>query len=473
MPYPWDTTPWGSVWSDPSPVPDALIVEIDWTSNPLEVPLNWTDVTSRVRGFSFNYGRQRELDRTEVGSGTILFKNLDRALDPSYTGSPYYPNVLPMRHVRIRATHHGTTYDVARGFVRSFPQSWPGKVGAEVAVEFEDAFSVLARMDLTAYSTEVLADAPIGYWRLRESLGTTALDEGGNSAGPFNGTYAGSFTLNQAGPLYGGSGAAWLTNASNGNVIIGNVAALNLAGDLTIEFWWRPSAASELGQETLLGSSATAPAPYEVTTTALGVGNGARPGYSGWDQSGQLALSYPLGWTNGILPANVWGHVAITRQAGQITFYVNGTAYPAVRSHQSAVQPSASVNVRIGWNVRDSGAILDGRMAHVAIYDHALSPDRIAAHYAAPFDTFVSQRTDLAIGGMLDAARWPATLRDLHIGRSTLIENTPDGPVLDWLLNAAEESEGGILYVAPDGRIAFRERLDAAISQATYGDGPG
>jgi len=112
-------------------------------------------------------------------------------------------------------------------------------------------------------------------------------------------------------------------------------------------------------------------------------------------------------------------------------------------------------------------------MAHVAIYDHALSSDRIAAHYAAKFDTFIAQRTDVAIGGMLDAVGWPSTLRDLHVGRSTLVENTPDGPVLDWLLNAAESSEGGILYVAPDGKITFRERLDAVTSQATYGDGAG
>src|SRR6266498_4625354 len=74
---------------------------------------------------------------------------------------------------------------------------------------------------------------------------------------------------------------------------------------------------------------------------------------------------------------------------------------------------------------------------------------------------------------MLDSVGWPATLRDLHVGRSILTENTPGGPVLDWLLKAAEESEGGILYAAPDGRITFRERLDAVTSQATYGDGAG
>jgi len=456
----------------------ALAVEIDWTSNPLAVPSNWTDMASRVRGFSFDYGRQRELDRTEVGSGTILFKNLDRALDPSHTGSPYYPNVVPMRHVRIRVTRRGQTYDVARGFIRSFPQSWPGKLGAEVAVEFEDAFSVLARMDLSAYSTEVLADQPVGYWRLREMTGTTALDEGGNSAGPFNGTYTGSFTLNQVGPLYGGSGTAALTNASNGNVIIGNQASLNLAGDLTIEFWWRPSTFSELAQETLLGSSVTAPAPYEVTTAALGVGNGAKPQYSGWDQSGQLALTYPLGWANGTLPANAWGHVVITRENGRITFYVNGVAYQAAFSHLSAVKPSASVDVRIGRNTRDSSGIVDSRMAHVAIYDHALSSDRIAAHYAAKIDTFVAQATGSHIGAILDAVGWPVGERNIDTGNSTIQETTPDGNALEWLLRVAEDSEYGLLSISGDGKISFHERHSLwksphSISRATFGDDVG
>src|SRR6266498_3756517 len=232
MPAPWDTTPWGSLWSDPS-FP-ALAVEVAWAVNPLITPSagDWDPITTWVREIGINQGRQHELSRTDAGTLAVTLNNEDRRFDPSDVASPYYPNVTPMRRIRVRATFAGTTYDLFQGFIESWPNTWEDV--AEVHLGAVDAFKLLNLFDLTAYSNEVLADAPLAYWRLREMTGTTALDEGGNSGGPLNGTYTGSFTLNQAGPLYGGSGAAWLTNASNGNVIIGNVAALNLAGDLTI-----------------------------------------------------------------------------------------------------------------------------------------------------------------------------------------------------------------------------------------------
>ena len=48
----------------------------------------------------------------------------------------------------------------------------------------------------TSYAAEVLADAPLGYWRMGEPSGTTMVDSSGNGR---NGTYAGS-------PVLGGTG---------------------------------------------------------------------------------------------------------------------------------------------------------------------------------------------------------------------------------------------------------------------------
>ncbi len=446
------------------PMP-TLVVEIDWTSNPLDLPSNWTDVTSRVRGFSFNYGRQRELDRTEVGSGTIVFKNLDRALDPSHTGSPYYPNVVPMRHVRIQATHHGTTYAVARGFIRSFPQTWPGKVGAEVAVEFEDAFSVLARTDLTAYSAEVLADNPLAYWRHRESLGTTALDEAGNSAGPFNGTYTAGVTLGAAGPLYGGSTAVDV-NGSTGYVDAGAPVPLRLTGPMTAEAWVR--ADTSPGLASIAGYADESITPVQLAFFLFSVNAGYPTLQWGANSTFQsVSASSSIG-------TGSWHHVAAIRDVQVVRLYIDGQLAGSATADTS-VRTGTTAKLFLGadWSGSAATHFFDGQIAHVAIYDYALSPDRISAHYAAKHDTLVAQRTDLAIGRMLDAAGWPAALRDLRVGRSTLVENTPNGPVLDWLLKAAEESEGGFLFVQPDGKITFRQRLDPFASQGTYGDGPG
>jgi hypothetical protein len=183
----------------------ALAVEVDFTSAPLSVPSAWVDLSSRLRRLSVGYGRQQELGRTEVGGGTALFDNQDRALDPSNTAGPFWPNVLPMRHIRIRATYGGGTYDLARGYVRDWPQTWRGKTAAEVEVEFEDAFSAMARYELVdqavrpaelsgaridavldAFGWPSLVTPPAGTWLLgiagRGELGTnTMLGQSGRS----------------------------------------------------------------------------------------------------------------------------------------------------------------------------------------------------------------------------------------------------------------------------------------------------
>ena len=59
------------------------------------------DVTDRVRSVSITRGRSRELDRYQTGVANITFKNQDRAFDPFYTSSPYYPDIKPRRNVTI------------------------------------------------------------------------------------------------------------------------------------------------------------------------------------------------------------------------------------------------------------------------------------------------------------------------------------------------------------------------------------
>jgi hypothetical protein len=127
-------------------MPD-LIVEIDWTTSPLAVPHNWTDISARVRGASLSIGRQQQLGRTEVGGGSLLLDNRDRYFDPTVNAE-----VLPMRHIRLRAQQYGITYDLARGYVRSWPQDWPGRVDAVSEIEFEDAFSILARYEMAGFT---------------------------------------------------------------------------------------------------------------------------------------------------------------------------------------------------------------------------------------------------------------------------------------------------------------------------------
>jgi hypothetical protein len=59
------------------------------------------DISEFAREASTNRGAQRELERIEAGTATVVLDNRDGRFTPFDTDSPYYPDVLPMRRIRI------------------------------------------------------------------------------------------------------------------------------------------------------------------------------------------------------------------------------------------------------------------------------------------------------------------------------------------------------------------------------------
>ena len=121
----------------------ALVVEISFTTNPADPP-QWVDVTKYVQdNLSINRGRQRELDQIQAATCAFDLDNRDRRFDPTFVGSPYYPNVLPMRRVRVRSTYNNSNYPLFTGYIESWGQTWAGWQDAIVPVTAADAFKPL------------------------------------------------------------------------------------------------------------------------------------------------------------------------------------------------------------------------------------------------------------------------------------------------------------------------------------------
>jgi hypothetical protein len=102
------------------------------------------DITTYVREASTHRGAQRELERVEAGTGTITLDNRDGRFTPFDPSSPYYPNVLPMRRIRITGTWSAVDYPVFSGFVERWPVVFPGDVDMEVTVSLVDGFKLLS-----------------------------------------------------------------------------------------------------------------------------------------------------------------------------------------------------------------------------------------------------------------------------------------------------------------------------------------
>lgn len=81
-----------------------VYVAIAFASNPLDSPQVWTDITPYVQTIDTFTGRQHELNRVEAGTCIVLADNRDGRFDPDNSSSPYAPNVLVARRLRVQAS---------------------------------------------------------------------------------------------------------------------------------------------------------------------------------------------------------------------------------------------------------------------------------------------------------------------------------------------------------------------------------
>lgn len=81
-----------------------VYVGIAFASNPLDSPQVWTDITPYVQTIDTFTGRQHELNRVEAGTCIVLADNRDGRFDPDNSSSPYAPNVLVARRLRVQAS---------------------------------------------------------------------------------------------------------------------------------------------------------------------------------------------------------------------------------------------------------------------------------------------------------------------------------------------------------------------------------
>lgn len=458
----------------------ALTVSAAFGIAPLTVPSagQWVDISAYVRRLDWRRGRNHELARSSPGEVTIALDNTDRRFDPDHAGGPYYPNVQPMTRIRVRAVHSAVTYDLFTGYVEEWTQQWlPRPIqsagDAEVTVRAVDAFKLLALFGLTGYSTEVLADAPSAYWPLDEGSAAGGARNLG-SAGDADGTYVGDVAFGISGhPLAGGRTAVEFA-AGSGAVEVPFTADLDLRDDITFEWWSRVPSTYNPATDNLevirLTEDDQVPWRWSV---ACGAGSGsARWEVIGQDPGGVFRNFALDGAT---FSTNVWEHWVIVREGSEIRAYRDGALVDTLGI------PNARAGAGNGspyWTIGGGASAVNDeslRLSRVALYDHVLSPERIAAHADAPFDTFVDQLSGAHIGAVLDVMGWPAGERILDAGASVIQSTEPSGSALEWLLRIAEDTENGLLHMSGDGKVRFHDRanlqaLAHVTPAASFGD---
>ena len=120
-----------------------LTVEIGFASNPYDTSYTYTDVSAYVLKIDIKRGRQQALSEIGTGIATVVFDNQDRRFDPTNTSSPYSPNVVPNKPIRISAVYDSTTYRLFEGFIEQFPQQFVASGNQSITtVTALDAFAL-------------------------------------------------------------------------------------------------------------------------------------------------------------------------------------------------------------------------------------------------------------------------------------------------------------------------------------------
>jgi hypothetical protein len=211
-----------------------------------------------------------------------------------------------------------------------------------------------------AYSTVVMTDTPLAYYRLSESSGTTMSDSSGNA-------HVGTFYATKTATA-GLLGAVSSDGASSQPGTVASASWLNVAA-ITLECLIKPSGTgSNAGVVTRYGSS---------QDWLLWINVSSQIAVRFYNAAGsQVDLN-----TGITVVAGTTYHVVATYQSGQSRLYVNG-AQVASSTALTGLLRSDPQNLEIGTYATNTWGF-SGVVDEVALYSGELSATRVGVHYAA------------------------------------------------------------------------------------------
>jgi hypothetical protein len=221
-----------------------------------------------------------------------------------------------------------------------------------------------------SYFDVVRGDVPVGYWRLGELSGTSAVDSSGYGN---TGTIFGTPQLNQPCALALDPDPSIYFDGADDHITVPHSSLFDLTLDFTLEAWVYPTSRATWY---IIVSKMNHPALNNTFEWRLE----QTTGIPLLIQSTSTASPHFGNATNAV-PLGKWSHVAVTKTGPTIAHYLNGVA--------NGTNTFGTVSVGVGTDPvcigsRQAGALpFIGRMDEVAIYRWALPLGSIQSHYLA------------------------------------------------------------------------------------------
>jgi hypothetical protein len=218
------------------------------------------------------------------------------------------------------------------------------------------------------YAAEVLADGPVAYYRFEDpAVAASAKDEIGNHT-------ATVVTQSSKGVIFGAPGVRGTGVILDGTSLFDIGDLFDFAGKVpfALELWVKPSAPNANGG--LLGKFASSgPDGYDFSLSS------GTPAFVVF-KSGPSTPAVQLGASSDVSLPVAFTHLVVSIAyklgKGNATLYVNGAPSGTGGYDSQGDLPDTAAHLQMG-------TYFGGTLDEVAIYDKALSPERILAHYNA------------------------------------------------------------------------------------------
>jgi len=270
--------------------------------------------------------------------------------------------------------------------------------------------AIPAQVMASTYSDTVLADNPLGYWRLGESSGTTAYDAV---------TPGGEDLTIGSGVTLGVTGA--LTNSSGGDTDTAvTFATGNIQGSSATKFDF--TASTSFTAEAWLKTTNDGDAQFFLSTWTSNTSGFFLGLFNRGGTGGRLTLGAQINDTDGKslgafgdattpdLADGKWHHVALTRDhtgtqnIASMGLFVDGVKLTSLNVYGNSTLTAGIDGSFLRLGNRDGGLHYNGSMDEAAIYDSKLSDAEILEHHTVGVPEPATMSL-LGIGGLLALVR--------------------------------------------------------------------
>jgi autotransporter-associated beta strand protein len=290
-----------------------------------------------------------------------------------------------------------------------------------------------------------IQDGPLAFWPLAESAVPTAFDYWGGH----DGTQNGNPTLGVAGPRppacqgFSADTTAYQFDGANSYIACGTNASLGGATDFTVEAWINTTNTGGSMDVFAQRDQNVYNGEYELEIN----GNGTVYFYV-YGNGFQFQINSPVSARR--VNDGRWHHVAATRSGTNGAVYIDGSAAAtASGTFVAPLDPTGSLN--LGVNARGLNNYFNGQMCNMAIYNHALSASRVAAHASAGVLGTSPLKLNIASGGWVEDSKPAGTpYEGMNLGASWVAASSNAWDPTVYRTGVAQFSSGAQVAVPPD-----------------------